>query len=91
MYGDNENMMGEVDFDTRFCEFEDEEKEVYIENDSGGHSNHRRMRNCGLMTPIDELSQETNESNYLRPDLSGGSSGLVPDNTSVYSNNSRNF
>lgn len=58
MNGDDNMMMGDVDFDTRmFCEFDDEEKEVYLENtDSGGHSNHRRMRNCGLMTPIDELS-----------------------------------
>jgi hypothetical protein len=51
-------------------------------------------RNDGQMTPIDEVSQETNESVQMNNFSSVGFThnfGLVTDNASVYSNNSRNF
>lgn len=47
------------------------------------------------MTPIDELSQETNESSQFSTintiTFNNNNFGLVTDNASVYSNNSRNF
>lgn len=46
------------------------------------------------MTPIDELSQETNESSQISTFNTinyNTNFGMVTDNASVYSNNSRNF
>ena len=46
------------------------------------------------MSPIEELSQETNDSMHMasyNPNNYSGGYGLVTDNSSVYSNNSRNF
>lgn len=51
-------------------------------------------RNNGAMTPIDELSQETNESSQISTFNTinyNNNFGIVTDNASVYSNNSRNF